>query len=111
MSAEQLYESLLVATQAHKTRGSYEEQEKANSTGIQCPVCKTGFMTERRGRFGIFYSCSSYPDCKYAIKAKPTGEICKLCGSLMMTGTKTIPDRCSDTLCPNHNPHKLEKKK
>ncbi len=28
MRAEELYESLLVATQAHKTRGSYEEQEK-----------------------------------------------------------------------------------
>jgi hypothetical protein len=28
MSAEQLYESLLVATQAHKARGTYEEQEK-----------------------------------------------------------------------------------
>lgn len=31
MQAEELYESLLVATQAHKTRGSYEEQEKAKS--------------------------------------------------------------------------------
>ncbi|MDX1945393.1 MAG: DUF1549 domain-containing protein [Pirellulaceae bacterium] len=28
MRAEELYESLLVATQAHKTRGSYEEEEK-----------------------------------------------------------------------------------
>ena len=28
MRAEELYESLLVATQAHKTSGSYEEQEK-----------------------------------------------------------------------------------
>jgi len=28
MQAEQLYESLLVATEAHKTRGSYEDQEK-----------------------------------------------------------------------------------
>lgn len=28
MRAEELYESLLVATEAHKTRGSYEEQEK-----------------------------------------------------------------------------------
>jgi hypothetical protein len=28
MRAEELYESLLVATQAHKARGSYEEQEK-----------------------------------------------------------------------------------
>ena len=83
-----------------------EEQEKANSTGVECPVCKSGFMSERRGRFGVFYSCSNYPDCKYTIKAKPTGEICKLCGSLMMEGTKTIPERCSDKKCPNHNPHK-----
>ncbi len=86
------------------------EQEKANSTGILCPTCKTGHMTERRGRFGVFYSCSNYPDCKYAIKAKPTGSICKICGSLMMEGTKTIPERCSDKKCLNHNPHKIEKK-
>ena len=29
MRAEELYESLIVATEAHKARGSYEEQEKA----------------------------------------------------------------------------------
>ena len=86
-----------------------EEQEKANSTGVQCPICKKGFLSERHGRFGIFYSCSNYPDCKYAIKARPTGEICKLCGALMMDGTKTIPERCSDKNCPNHNPHKINK--
>ncbi|MEK7227548.1 MAG: type I DNA topoisomerase [Patescibacteria group bacterium] len=85
-----------------------EEQEKQNSTGVQCPVCKNGFMTERRGRYGSFYSCSNYPDCKYIIKSKPTGSICKLCGSLMMEGTKTIPERCSDKNCLNHNPHKLK---
>ena len=31
MRAEELYESLLVATEAHKTRGDYEEQEKAKN--------------------------------------------------------------------------------
>ncbi len=86
-----------------------EEQERANSTGVECPVCKKGFMSERHGRFGVFYSCSNYPECKYAIKAKPTGETCQLCGSLMMEGTKTIPERCSDKTCPNHNPHKVQK--
>jgi DNA topoisomerase-1 len=86
-----------------------EDAIKARSTGIACPVCKKGEMSERRGRFGIFYSCSNYPDCKYAIKAKPTGNICKTCGALMMEGTKTIPERCSDKTCPNHNPHKLKK--
>jgi len=81
----------------------------ANSSGVQCPVCKKGEMVERRGRFGIFYSCSNYPDCKNAIKARPTGNICALCGSLMMEGTKTIPERCSNKQCPMHNPHKMEK--
>lgn len=78
------------------------------TTGVKCPVCKEGEMQERRGRFGIFYSCTNYPKCKNAIKAKPTGNICNLCQSLMMEGTKTIPERCSNKVCPNHNPHKLE---
>lgn len=80
-----------------------------NHTGVPCPTCKKGFMTERKGRFGIFYSCTNYPDCKYAIKAKPTGKTCAMCESLMMEGTKTIPERCSNKACPMHNPHKLVK--
>jgi len=83
-----------------------EEELKKKMTDITCPVCKKGKMMERRGRFGIFYSCSDYPDCKNAIKAKPTGNICELCDSLMMEGTKTIPERCSNKMCRNHNPHK-----
>jgi DNA topoisomerase-1 len=87
-----------------------EEEMKRKMTDVTCPTCGKGKMMERRGRFGIFYSCSNYPDCKNAIKAKPTGRVCDLCGSLMMEGTKTIPERCSLKTCPNHNPHKLEKK-
>jgi DNA topoisomerase-1 len=86
------------------------EGAPVNSTGIKCPICKTGEMAERKGRFGTFYSCTNYPKCKYAIKAKPTGRLCPNCGSLMMEGTKTIPERCSDKNCPNHNPHKIDKK-
>lgn len=84
-----------------------EEEIKRKMTDITCPVCTKGKMMERKGRFGIFYSCSNYPDCKNAIKAKPTGNICDLCQSLMMEGTKTIPERCSNKMCRNHNPHKL----
>lgn len=87
------------------------EDLKRLSTGVTCPTCKGGEMVERRGRFGIFYSCSDYPKCKYAIKAKPTGNICSECEALMMQGTKTIPERCSNKACPYHNPHKLEKQK
>lgn len=86
-----------------------EEERKKKMTGVQCPVCKKGEMMERRGRFGVFYSCSNYPDCKNAIKAKPTGNICSMCGSLMMEGTKTIPERCSNNKCLNHRPDKLKK--
>lgn len=93
-----------------------EEEAQRKQTGVTCPMCNTGKMIERRGRFGVFYSCSEYPKCKNAIKAKPTGKLCTFkrsdrdnenCGALMMEGTKTIPDRCSDKTCPNHNPHKL----
>ncbi|MEX2032933.1 MAG: type I DNA topoisomerase [Candidatus Colwellbacteria bacterium] len=88
---------------------SAKASDGQGKTGIACPKCNKGEMAERRGRYGIFYGCSNYPQCKYAIKAKPTGNICKLCGSLMMEGTKTIPERCSDKSCVNHNPHKLRK--
>ncbi len=86
-----------------------EKEEAKKRTGIICLLCKKGDITERRGRFGIFYSCSNYPDCKFAIKAKPTGKNCKECKSLMMEGTKTIPERCSNKACIMHNPHKIPK--
>jgi DNA topoisomerase-1 len=74
-------------------------------TGVKCPK-DGGEITERRGRFGLFYSCVNYPKCKFIIKSKPTGNVCKTCGALMMEGTKTIPERCSNKACPDHNPHK-----
>ncbi|MFT5281114.1 MAG: DNA topoisomerase-1 [Flavobacteriaceae bacterium] len=88
-----------------------EEEVAKKKTGVLCGKCKDGEMMERSGRFGIFFSCTNYPDCKHAIKAKPTGTQCSLCESLMMEGTKTIPERCSVKTCPMHNPHKLEDKK
>ncbi len=86
-----------------------EAEEAKKRTGVTCPICKVGDMSERRGRFGIFYSCSNYPDCKFAIKAKPTGKICNECESLMMEGTKTIPERCSNKSCLNFRPDKIKK--
>ncbi len=88
-----------------------------NTTGVKCLKCGVGEIVARKGRFGPFFSCSNYPDCKYIIKSRPTGKICTYvrengqpCGTLMMEGTKTIPERCSDKTCPMHNPQKLEQK-
>jgi DNA topoisomerase-1 len=84
------------------------EEEAKKRTGVMCPI-DGGDIFERRGRFGAFFSCSNYPKCTFIIKSRPTGNKCALCNSLMMEGTKTIPERCSNKACPNHNPHKLEK--
>lgn len=91
-----------------KDEAAEAERAKAADTGVECPECKAGTMGERRGRYGIFYGCSNYPKCKNIIKTKPTGKLCPSCGKLMMEGTKTIPDRCSNKNCPNHNPQKLK---
>jgi DNA topoisomerase I len=85
------------------------EEEAKKRTGVKCPE-DGGEIIERRGRFGAFFSCSNYPECRFIMKAKPTGNLCPLCRSLMMEGTKTIPERCSNRNCPNYNPHKLPKK-
>ncbi len=84
------------------------EQEAKEKTGVKCPQCANGEIVERRGRFGLFFSCSNYPDCKFIMKSRPTGNICKLCNSLMMQGAKTIPERCNDKNCPNYRPDKFK---
>jgi len=68
-----------------------------------------------RGRFGPIYKCTNKPDCKFSLTSRPTGQKCeyagrgkKICGKLIVEGTKTIPDRCSDKGCPNRNPNKLK---
>ncbi len=80
--------------------------------GISCPLCQKGELVPARGRFGPIYKCDAR-GCKFYLDSRPTGAHCEYlregepCGNLMVEGTKTIPDRCSDRSCPNRNPHKL----
>ncbi len=55
-------------------------------TGVKCPVCGKGQMIERHARKSgkLFYGCNQFPKCKNAVWDKPTGELCKKCGSLMV---------------------------
>ena len=87
------------------------EEAAKRSTGITCPKCKDGMISERRGKYGFFYSCANYPKCDFAMNGKPTGDICKVCGSLMMVGTKTIPIRCSNKACVEHKGRSPKKEK
>ena len=51
------------------------------STGVTCPKCSKGFLTEKRSRRGkTFYSCSTYPKCDYAQWDRPIPEKCPECG-------------------------------
>jgi hypothetical protein len=52
MQAEQLYESLIVATEAHKTRGSFEDQERQKSTWLQ--QFNTAFGTDENDEATTF---------------------------------------------------------
>lgn len=85
-----------------------------SATGVACPECQSGTLEPKRGRFGPVYQCTNKGACAFYLTARPTGAICTFerggglaCGHLIVEGTKTIPDRCSDKTCPNRNPHKL----
>lgn len=60
---------------------------KKISLGIICPKCKKGEIAEKRTKSGkIFYSCTNYPKCDYAIWQKPTGKLCPMCKNLLVYG-------------------------
>lgn len=54
---------------------------KPKSTGVVCPECKEGELTEKKSRFGkLFYSCNRYPQCKFALWDLPVEQPCPKCG-------------------------------
>jgi DNA topoisomerase-1 len=60
-------------------------QSIVKPTGVKCPECKDGQLIERHARKTgkVFYGCNRFPKCKFAMWDKPTGDVCKKCGSLM----------------------------
>ncbi|HLI09921.1 MAG TPA: type I DNA topoisomerase [Ktedonobacteraceae bacterium] len=56
-----------------------------NKTGALCPQCG-GDLVERKTRQKkrVFYGCSNYPTCNFAIWEKPVPEPCPNCGGLMV---------------------------
>jgi DNA topoisomerase-1 len=71
----------------------------SSSTGVICPKCLEGDIIERRTKKGkIFYSCSKYPKCEFALWQKPTGEKCPKCNSLLIETPKG-KIKCSNKEC------------
>jgi DNA topoisomerase-1 len=77
-----------------------EPLEKPNDTGIECPECRQGSLLKRKSRYGkFFYSCSKYPDCKYAVWNDPVAEACPKCAWPVMT-LKTTKRKGTEKVCP-----------
>lgn len=80
-----------------------EPLEKPKDTGVTCPACREGVILQRKSRAGkIFYSCSRYPDCTYALWNEPINEACPRCGWPILT-IKTTQKRGSEKICPQKN--------
>ncbi|MDQ3246952.1 MAG: type I DNA topoisomerase [Pseudomonadota bacterium] len=46
----------------------------------QCPLCGTGNLALRGGRYGAFVACSNYPECKFTRKFGQGGEAAESTG-------------------------------
>ena len=63
-----------------------------------CPKCGKEIV-QRKSRYGkIFYGCSGYPDCDFALWNEPTGEKCPECGELLI---KRITKKYRQLACSN----------
>ncbi len=77
-----------------------ESLEQPTDTGVSCPECHKGTMLKRKSRNGkIFYSCSTYPTCKYAVWNEPINAACPSCAWPILT-IKTTKRRGTEKVCP-----------
>jgi DNA topoisomerase-1 len=77
-----------------------EPMEKPQDTGVACPQCQSGVILKRKARSGkIFYSCSGYPKCDYALWDAPIKESCPECNWPILT-LKTTKRRGIEKVCP-----------
>jgi len=77
-----------------------EPLEKPLDTGVECPQCKTGSILKRKSRTGkIFYSCSGYPKCDYALWNAPVKENCPACDWPILT-VKITKRHGAEKVCP-----------
>ncbi len=77
-----------------------EPLEKPLDTGVECPKCHQGNILKRKSRYGkIFYSCSEYPKCDYALWNAPIKESCPECNWPVLT-LKTTKRRGPEKVCP-----------
>lgn len=78
-----------------------------------CPFCKKGNIILRKGKFGRFLACDTYPECKTTIKIPPYGSIkiidkqCTTCNyPILSVGrkAKSPKEACINPECATKKP-------
>jgi DNA topoisomerase-1 len=57
-----------------------KSQKAKINEDVKCPECSSGMVLRPDGKFGPFYSCSKFPQCKGKRKI-PFGKKCPKCGN------------------------------
>ena len=62
-----------------KTTMSY-----AVKTGVSCPQCGGEIVEKISKKKKVFYGCSQFPKCQFAVNRKPVAQPCPSCGNLLV---------------------------
>jgi DNA topoisomerase-1 len=80
---------------------------KPYTLGVPCPQCGIGELAEKKSRKGkLFYSCTRWPDCDYALWDKPVKFPCPNGDSPLMvektykSGTALVCPKCRAKVAP-----------
>jgi DNA topoisomerase I len=80
---------------------------KPYTLGVPCPQCGKGELAEKKSRKGkLFYSCTRWPDCDYALWDKPVNFPCPNGDSPLMvektykSGTALVCPKCRAKVAP-----------
>lgn len=91
-------------------RLTFTETRDAITTVGNCPVCKEGRLTIRKGKFGRFIACDKYPECKTTFKLPMSGRVevsnknCEHCNYpvvKMIRRAKRPQEVCINPECPS----------
>ena len=84
-----------VACSNYPTCKYIKQEEREVKTVCKCPKCGSDIVEKRTRRGKIFYGCSNYPKCDFALWNKPIDRKCPECGSILTEkGKKIICSSC-----------------
>lgn len=75
------------------------------ATGASCEVCKKGNIVKKKGKFGDFFSCDTYPACKSIYVKDKEGKF------ILKEKKDSVPAEDTGAICPKCKKGKIVKRK